>query len=518
MDQIVNKALSFSTFVLDLTRGSLRAGDTDIELRPKTFEVLRHLAENAQRLVPKDELSRRVWGNVAVSDDSLVQCIRELRLKLGDDAHRLIKTVSRRGYMLDTPVTALGHASPAQRPGQVRNERRLSLVVLPFRNLSGDPGHERFVDALTADVTSGLSLFAGIIAGSASLAYKGRQVDIRRLGDELGAGFAVEGEVHRSGDSIRITARLIDALSAAILRTEAFDLERGDLDRLRDDAAARLVRILSIELLHARGQRSLLERPDDPDALDYVLRADALWTTTPGGRDLMEARRLFQEALKRDDTFAHAWVGLAMTYVRNVRFSPTRQQDLETASAAAARAIELAPQASWSHLAAGWAHYESGRMKQALASFEHATKLNGNHPYPHASIGAANIMLGEPEKALEPLQTSIRLSPRDHNLPVWQMFMGVALLHLGHASEAIDWLTKSAALDPGDRFTHLFLASALALSGRETEATAELAALLRLNPGLTLARFKAVEPSDTPAFLDQRARIYEGLRRAGLPE
>jgi TolB-like protein/Flp pilus assembly protein TadD len=516
VDQVVNKAFGFSTFVLDLTRGKLRSGDADIELRPKTFEVLRHLAENAQRLVPKDELCRKVWGNVAVSDDSLIQCIRELRLKLGDDARKLIKTVSRRGYMLDMPVTV---ARPsAQRVDQLRQGRRLAVVVLPFQNLSGDAANEQFVDALTVDLTSGLSLYPGVIAGSASLAYKSRQIEVRQIGRELDAGYAIEGEAHRSGDSIRITARLIDALTAAILRTESFDLDQRDLERLRDDAAGRLVCTLGIELIHARGQRSLQQHPDDPDALDFVLRANALWARTQGGRDLVEVRRLFQEALKRDETVAQAWYGLAMSYLRNLRFSATRREDLEAASAAAERAMVLAPQASWSHLAAGRVHYESGRVSQALASFEHAVLLNRNDLYVHASIGAANVLLGDPEKALEHIRTSIRLSPRDLNLPVWQMHMGVALLHLGRPTEAADWLTKSTALDPGDRFTHLFLASALALAGRDQEAKAEMAELLRLRPGLTLAGFKAVEPSDAPAFLEQRQCIYEGLRRAGLPE
>jgi adenylate cyclase len=515
MDQLVNKALYFGRFALDLTRGCLRVGDADVELRPKTFEVLRLLAENAERLVSKDEISRKIWPGVTVSDDSLVQCIRELRLKLGDQAHRLIKTVQRRGYMLDAPVA---EESAVARIVDATRDRGVTLVVLPLQNLTGDAKHDYFVDAVTVDLTTGLSRFSGnVIASSTALTYKSKQIDVRQVGRELGVRYAVEAAVHRSGDSIRVTARLIDAPTAAILWTDAFDLDGRDLERLRDDVTARLSRILNLELLHARGQRSLQEHPNNPDAIDFVIRAHALWVRTPGGHDLIEVRRLFQQAIELDASLASAWAGLAVSYIRNVRFSATHREDMEAARAAAERAMALGPQLALSNLAAGWVHYESGRMPQALVSFEHAAELDRHDPYIRASIGAANVMLGHSEQALEAVRIAMRLSPKDHSLPVWQMFMGVALLHLGRHAEAVDWLTRSAALDTGDGFTHLFLGSALALAGRTREAKAEITELLRLRPGLTLAKFKSVEPSDAPAFVAQRSKVYEGLLLAGLP-
>jgi tetratricopeptide (TPR) repeat protein len=166
----------------------------------------------------------------------------------------------------------------------------------------------------------------------------------------------------------------------------------------------------------------------------------------------------------------------------------------------------------------GWVLYERKRIDQALAAFEHAAQLDPNEPRAHASMAAANIMLGQPENALAPLRKAMRLSPRDAHLSRWQMIMGAASLHLQRDGEAIDWLNKSAALNPSNFFTHMFLASALALSGLEAEAKAQLAELLRLKPEFTLSHFKAVEPSDVPAFRAQRERIYEGLRRAGVPE
>ena len=581
MDQAVHRVFRFDSFTLDLSRGCLRVGEQDVDLRPKAFEVLRLLAENAGRLVGKDELCRTVWPDVVVSDDLLVQCIGELRRKLGDDEHQLIKTVSRRGYLLDTSATTsrphtgapdvvpgvetgaaiaswFGHAVQSGNfvprrwlsigvttviaaaliatvmlwartgsgiPLQVDNlsgavtDRRISLVVLPFQNMGGDPEEEYFSDGITEDLTNSLSLLAAtVIARSTAFTYKGKLIDTRQIGRELSVRYVVEGTVNRSSNRVRVTTRLLDTRTGTNILSETFDVDGRDLSGLRDDVTARLANFLSLELLQAQRVRSLLERPDNPEAVDFSMRATALWARTPKGRDVSEPRRLFVEALRRDDTLVNAWTGLAMTYIRDVRFSASREQDLVHASEAAERAMALGPGSAWSHLVTGWVLYERKRIEQALAAFEHATVLNHNLPFAHASVAAANLVLGRGEQALEPLRKAMRLSPRDPELPIWQMFMGAVHLHLGRDSEAVHWLTKSVALSGNDPFTHLFLASALALSDRKIEAEAQLAELLRLKPEFTLTRLKGLEPSDAPAFRAQRERIYAGLRLAGVPE
>jgi Flp pilus assembly protein TadD len=208
---------------------------------------------------------------------------------------------------------------------------------------------------------------------------------------------------------------------------------------------------------------------------------------------------------------------LSHSYLRNVRFSPTREQDLVEAEAAAERAMTLDPRSSFSHLAMGCVRYERRRMNEARAAFEYSIALNPNEPHAHASLGAANIMLARPEEALQPLRRAMTLSPRDPTFGVWQMFTRVAHLHLGRDAEAVEWLSKSANLNPTDPFAHLFLASALALSGRKADAEGEIAELRRLSPEFTTSRFKAREPSNEPSFLAQRERIFEGLRLAGAP-
>jgi adenylate cyclase len=547
--------------------------------------VLCHLAAHAGRLVPKQELYNAVWPKVTVSDDSLVQCIRELRHKLGDDRHRLIKTVSRRGYLLDTTVTtppqrhieetatggdrpsviadgstisdviadgdlpvasrrlrvaglpivllaavivagALWAATRAHIPAQtdsgvvVERDRQVSLVVLPFKNFSGDPEQEYFADGVTEDLTNSMSRFDMTLIGfGTAFFYKGKPIDVRQVGRDLGVRYVLEGSVSRLGDQVRVTAQLTHALTAANIWTEAFDVNRSELDAVRDDVTARLASILKVELVYAENGRSFRERARDPDARDFLWRARALFNEdTLHGADMSEPRRLLQEALRRDASLMDAWIELAMTYLYNIRFSPTHAQDVLQAEEAVERAMALDPRSPRAHLAMGWVRYEQRRIDVALIEFEHAVQLNPNQQLGYGFIAAANVVLGRPENALEPLRKAMRFSPSDPGLQRWQMVQGVVYLHLQRDVEAVDSLKKAVALNPRDAFARLFLASALDLSGREGEAKLEIAELLRLQPAFTLSRFQANEASDIPAFRTQRQRIYEALRRTGLPE
>src|SRR5215470_1539203 len=262
MDEIVHRILLFDCFALDLTRGCLRTGDRDIDLRPKTFRVLRHLVEHAGRLVPKQELYEIVWPNVVVSDDSLVQCVRELRQALGDDKYRLIKTVSRRGYLLDVTVTtpdfpaasaspvatnsaaaslvpSLDQADTKARPSLSIPDKP-SIAVLPFQNISTDPEQEYFADGIVEEIITGLSRFRWlfVIARNSSFTYKGRAVDVKQVGRELGVRYLLEGSVRKSANRIRIAGQLIDASSGTHLWADRFEGALMDVFELQDQVTA----------------------------------------------------------------------------------------------------------------------------------------------------------------------------------------------------------------------------------------------------------------------------------------
>jgi Tfp pilus assembly protein PilF len=203
--------------------------------------------------------------------------------------------------------------------------------------------------------------------------------------------------------------------------------------------------------------------------------------------------------------------------LREIRFSPTRDKDLIEANAAAERAMRLDPGVALSHLATGEVLYHRKQTKLALAAFEHAAQLDPNEPHAHLMIAMANVALGHPGKALEPLRKAMRLSPRDPDLANYQLWMGVACLHLRRDAEAVDWLTRSVALNGSGSLTRMFLASALALTERETEAKAELCELIRLQPTFTLNEFRSRDVSDEPAFREERERIFGALRQIGAP-
>jgi TolB-like protein/DNA-binding winged helix-turn-helix (wHTH) protein/tetratricopeptide (TPR) repeat protein len=564
---VSHDVLLFDRFTLDLKRGSLHSADDEIALRPKTFELLRYLVENAGRLLPKDELHRALWPNVFVTDDSLVQCVGELRHALKDFDHRLIKTVPRRGYLLDTCLVsttsgensvgggaaskegkklqkqgnslhaavaililtaaagAIAYSVPRHQMESVTTAATLavpsrSLAVLPFQNLTGDPQQDYFVDGVTDDLTASLSRLPGfiVIARNTAFTYKDKRIDARRVGQELAVRYLIEGTIRVPDGQVQVNAQLVDASSGAVIWTERFMTGRAGLSELADDVTTLLARTFSIELVEAASAYSTRSDSGNADAADFLMRGRAAWNRLPKGGDPSESRQLFRKALELDDTLADAWAGLAQTYLTNVRFSQTREIDLLHAGEASERAVALRPDLASARRSRAATYYESGKVDEALVELELAARLDPNDVVIQSRIAAANVMLGYPERALAPLQRAMRCSPKDRDLATWQMFMGVAYLHLGEDKRAIGWLRKSIAINPRDPFTRLFLASALALTGRKAEAQDHITELLRQRPGMTIARWRALEPSNTPAFLAQRGRVYEGLRLAGLPD
>jgi DNA-binding winged helix-turn-helix (wHTH) protein len=213
------KIFSFGEFTLDLRRGRLCADDREIELRPKSFEVLRYLVENAGRLVPKDEIIKAVWPNVTVTDESLTRCVSDIRLALKDIGQSAIRTVTRRGYVFEAPVSiGTTDQAPDENAARPRTNDvgasaakpqggRFSLVVLPFVNLSG--GQDHLADAITEGLTTYLSRIrdAFIIARSIAMTYKGSAVDVRRVGRELGVRYVLEGSEQHTGSLVRVSAQ-----------------------------------------------------------------------------------------------------------------------------------------------------------------------------------------------------------------------------------------------------------------------------------------------------------------------
>jgi TolB-like protein len=328
----------FEGYTLDVARSSLRTADRDVQLRPRAFEVLCYLVENAGRLVTKEELIQTIWPNVTVTDEALTHCVSEARQAIGDGAQAIIKTIPRRGYRFTAAVSqtiGTNAGGPSSAAAEIKGaptasaagralgsplSDRPSVAVLPFANLSGDPQQDYFSDGITEDITTELSRFSEllVIGRNSAFQYKGRAVDLRQIGSELGARYLVEGSVRRSGDGIRITAQLIEAVTGAHRWGERYDRELHDVFAVQDEVARAIVTILAAHVNRAEIERALLKPPAAWEAYDHYLRgAEAffLHRSRPTKASLDDARRLLERSLAIDPNYARAAAMLSWTYV-----------------------------------------------------------------------------------------------------------------------------------------------------------------------------------------------------------
>jgi len=400
---------------------------------------------------------------------------------------------------------------------------RLSIVVLPFRNLSDEPSQEYFADGITEDLTSDLSRIAGsfVISRNTAFTLKGKAVDAREIGRELGVRYVLEGSVRRMAGTVRVNAQLIDAGTGAHLWAEQMDLDQGTRATLQDDLgiASRLARTLSVELVNVEGRRA---PRTDPDAVDLAMRG---WSVLNGGPNKGDAQRsvaLFEDALRIDPENSQARVGLAqaLTLIYRNRWDPEPAKVLARADEAASRAISTAPNYAQAHYVKAEVLGLSNRFDAALATYDRAIALDRNLAAAYVGRARNLNVIGRSAEALAPVERAIRLSPRDPDLYVWYFVLCHANTHLARDAQAIEWCLKSLATGKTFYFAYVDLASAYAWRGQNAEAAAAVAELLKLRPGFTVQTLvqEGSGTSDNAAFRREFQRIVEGARKAGLPE
>ncbi|HEY7493286.1 MAG TPA: adenylate/guanylate cyclase domain-containing protein [Candidatus Tectomicrobia bacterium] len=412
---------------------------------------------------------------------------------------------------------ALQHEQPPDRP-------RLSIAVLPFSNLSGDPGQDYFSDGLTEDLTTDLSRIEGafVIARNTMQTYRGKLVDIRQLGRELGVRYVLEGSVRRTERQVRVNVQLIDAETGAHLWAERFDRGAEDLFSFETEVTGQIARTLHLQLKEAESQRTMRGRPEHLEAVDYAPKAWAeLWNKPPSRETNDQAFAYLEKALALDPQVPEIWTNLAYAHTRAVvsRWSPSRSASLQLARSSGERAVGLDPRSADAHYVLGFAIRVQGDIDRALEENETAVTLNPNHAPGHAGIGICWIMRGRPREALPYFDHAFRLSPRDPLRAGWHTWVGVAHMMLGDDRKALEQSKRSAAANPKSAGALTLQAAALALLGREDEARTALAVRLQFGPpGLTITTIKEGSQSDYPEYSRLMERYYEGLRQAGLPE
>ncbi len=419
-------------------------------------------------------------------------------------------------WWIASPFLASQRANSTEAP-------RLSIVVLPFSNLSGDPSQDYFADGITEDLTSDLSRLAGsfVISRNTAFTFKGKAADARQIGRELGVRYVLEGSVRRMGGTVRVNAQLIDAGTGAHLWVEQMDVDQHTLATLQDNfgIANRLARMLSVELVNVEGRRAPRA---DPDAVDLTMRGWSVLNGGPNKDDTQRSVALFEDALRidPDNTQARVGLALALTLIYRNRWDPDPAKVLARADEAATRAIAAAPNYAQAHYVKAEVLGLANRFDAALATYDRAIALDRNLAAAYVGRARNLNIIGRSADALAPVERAIRLSPRDPELYVWYFVLCHANTHLARDAQAIEWCLKSLATGKAYYFAYVDLASAYAWRGQNAEAAAAVAELLKLRPGLTVQTLvkEGAGTSDNPAFRREFQRIIEGARKAGLPE
>ncbi|HUK08537.1 MAG TPA: tetratricopeptide repeat protein [Stellaceae bacterium] len=552
----------FGDLTLDLVRGALRNGSGDLPLRRKSFDILTYFVTNAGRLLSKDELMQAAWPGIFVTEDSLVQCVREIRRALGEGGHVLIKTVPGRGYIFDAQVTAVEPAERATKesalvlPG-VRNRwrgqfgwrvaaaaavfaclyfggglsfhasspapPRLSIVVLPFINLSSDPDQEYFADGVTGLLTTDVARIEGsfVIARDTAFTYKGKTIDAKQIGRDLGVRYLLEGSVQRSADQIRINADLVDAETGSQLWAEAFDRERGDLFAIENEITLRIARALRFQLTAIEVRRA--ERQStSADAMDYVMRGDVLSWRGETKQNNIAATAMYEKALDLDPSLPFAKISLADEFAGKALddFSDDRDDDLRRAEGLVSSVLAEHPNYSYAHSIKAQILRARRRFDEAIVEYETAISLNPLEVSARNNLARAKILIGEPAAAIPLLEQAMQISPRDHLIGFIHYRLGLAHLLLGDTDEAIRWYRQALLTYYDPAYAYVELAAALSLKGDKASAQRVLAEAIELKPDFaTIAGVKGHWPSQRPKYVELANRtMIEGLRRAGLRE
>jgi len=406
---------------------------------------------------------------------------------------------------------------------------RASIVVLPFSNFSGDPGEDYFADAVTDDLTTDLSRLPGtfVIASATAFTYKGKAVDVRQIGQEVGVRYLLEGSIKRIRTRVQANARLIDTASAAQIWGDRFDNEVTDLFDLQEAITGRIAASLDIQLVQAEYRRAIAEPAASADAVDLRLRAMGLYISGITPEHTRAARGLLRDAIRLDPTSAESWAWLADLLASDYlnRWNDAGKDQLLEAEQAVQRALAIDPYIYLAHFANGFIHRAKGENAAALDAFNQAVKLNHNFARGYVQKANELINAGRPDEAPPLVEKAIKLSPRDPSLGVFYWNLGRAHFFANQYYDAIPWLQKAVDLRPNLWHNWLYLASAYVLIGDEIAARKVLSDFnsyhLYRERGFTLATVKEFEranPNGNPIIVAGRKKFHEALLRAGMKE
>lgn len=521
----------FAGYLLDPDRRELTRGSEVIAVGPQVFDLLVHLVRNRQHVVTKDNLLDAVWSGRIVSESTLASHINAARKAIGDsgEEQRLIRTIARKGFRFvaevseaqsqeGSPETAPSASSETTAP-TLHLPDKPSIAVLPFQNMSGEPEQEYFADGVVEDIITGLSrirwLF--VIARNSSFTYRGRMVDVKQVGRELGVGYVLEGSLRKAGNRVRITGQLIDAASGTHLWAERFDGALDDIFELQDQIATSVVGAMAPQLERAEIERAQRMPTTSLSAYDCYLRGVAC--LHQGNREATDdALASFYRATELDPEFASAAAMAAWCYlwrkVNGWMGDPARE--VAEGVQLARRALELGRDDAVALTRAGTALAHFVReFDRCIALLDRAVVLNPSLAAAWYLGGFLRVWHGEADSAIEHFARAMRLSPLDPEMYRMQAGMAAAHLFAGRFNAASSWADKAFTNLPSFSMAVSIVAASHALANRPEQARRALGHLRRLDPTLRVSKIKDWLPIGRPEDL---ATLASGLRLAGLPE
>jgi len=592
-------AWRFDGFEFDARRGELRRSDgSPVLLRPKAEMLLLRFLMQPGRLISRDELTSELWAGRVVTDDSLVQCVGELRAALSDGAHRVIRTVPRRGYRLDVPVELVadasldrGEASPLQdqaisaaasdepsvtadgqpqalspttpthvsaragprsrstlvtagalfavvafcgvvvtresAPAPIRIDEevgaRHTIDVIPMVSVEGEPGLRHIADNVASEISAQLAVLTGMRVGNSKPVSRAAAAP-GSAANQSPSTYSIVVRVEHTGTAdtgATIHVQVFSTAEGKLVAAEHFETGATPSSTFTSDIAQQIVSLLRGTLLQIDAALAL--RPGHhTNAADLCMLGWNDLTQHNRRESIPRARARFEQALQEDPESIIALTGLGAAHL-SASFARTRLglADMATAERVIEQAVRLAPNDATASMEWGALQLLKGRADLALPAFEKANRLAPSLSNGHLLLARALLLLGRTEDVQTEAERAARLASLSHDaarVSDAYVVAAEAALMRGEDARAYEFARRAAAELPSNVFAHAVLAAIDALSGRGERAATEMATYRRLVPKSTIADYDGYRPSTFPAFLAQRARLYEGLRKAGLPE
>jgi TolB-like protein len=513
----------FGTLAFDAERGRVIRGDASaVELRPKTAEVALHLIENAGQVVTREALMGAVWRDVFVTDDSITQCIGEIRRALGEDGAAILRTLPRRGYLLEAAVRREAGAPRPQAPAvprppvTPRPDDRPSIVVLPFQAPSGDGQDGWFAAGVIEGIVHVLcGLDDLFVISQASSQAMGPGEDVARIGEALGVRYVLRGSVWRADGRLRLTATLVEAESGRVLRAEKLDGAPGDLFGMQDRIAAQVVAAIAPTVRSHELQRAMRKPPESLTAYDCVLRALHLMPRLEEAA-YAQAGDLLREAVATDPGYAPGWGYLAYWHLLGIGQGWSRDLSADNEAAARCSAAALECDANYALALAIRGHMLSFLNRDYLAAaavLDHALEAGPNCALAWSFASATSGYLGDGPTAVLRAEQAMRLSPRDPFLFRHEHMLSQAHYIAGDHEAAVAGGEQSARRVAGLTSNLRTLTAALVALGQMERARAVAAQLMAVEPGFRIGPWSQRTPL-CGALLET---FVARLRQAGLP-